>query len=139
MKVVIDTNILLVCISPRAESYWLWQALLAADFDLFVTTDVLDEYAEIIGRKMGQEVAEAALDLLTDLHNVHLIQKYFLWQLVEADPDDNKFVDCAIAAGAQYLVSEDRHLRVIREFPYLNIELVTLAGFQEKLSASRSA
>lgn len=134
MKVVIDTN----SISPRSESYWLWQALLAADFDLFVTTDILDEYAEIIGRKMGQEVAEAALDLLTDLPNVHLIQKYFLWQLVEADPDDNKFVDGAIAAGAQYLVSEDKHLRIVRKFPYLNIELVSLSEFQERLSAYRS-
>jgi len=41
---------------------------------------------------MGQEVADAAVDLLTDLPNVHLIQKYFLWQLVEADPDDNNLL-----------------------------------------------
>lgn len=134
MKTVVDTNVLLVSISPRSESYWLWESLLLAEFDLFVTTDVLDEYAEIIGREMGQEVADAALDLLTDLPNVHLIQKYFLWQLVEADPDDNKFIDCAIAAGAQYLVSEDKHLRVIRRYPYLNVELISLSEFKNKLT-----
>jgi len=54
------------------------------------------------------------------------------WQLVDADPDDNKFVDCAIAAGAHYLVSEDRHLRVIRQYSYLNIELLTLAEFRQR-------
>lgn len=129
-----DTNVLLVCLSPRSESHWLWESLLSAAFDLFVTTDVLNEYAEIIGREMGQEVADVALDLLTDLPNVRLIQKYYHWQLVEADPDDNKFVDCAIAAGAHYLVSEDRHLRVIRQFPYLNIELVLLSEFKKKLA-----
>ena len=131
-----DTNVLLVCISPRSESHWLWESLLSAAFDLCVTTDVLNEYAEIIGREMGQEVADVALDLLTDLPNVHLIQKYYHWQLVEADPDDNKFVDCAIAAGAHYLVSEDRHLRVVRQFPYLNIELLTLLEFKQRLAKS---
>ena len=82
---------------------------------------------------MGREVAEAAVDLLTDLPNVHLIQKYFLWQLVEADPDDNKFIDCSIAAGAQFLVSEDRHLRIIQSYPYFGVELVSLEEFKKKL------
>ena len=131
MKVVIDTNVLLVCISPRSDAHWLWQALLTAGFDLFVTNDVLEEYAEIVGREMGQEVADAAIDLLTDLPNVHLIQKYFLWQLVESDPDDNKFLDCAIAAGAKFLVSEDRHLRVIEKYSYFGVKLVTLKMFKE--------
>ena len=130
MKVVVDTNVLLVCISPRSDAHWLWQALLAAGFELFVTNDVLEEYAEIVGKEMGQEVADAALDLLTDLPNVHLIQKYFLWQLVEADPDDNKFLDCAIAAGARFLVSEDRHLRIIEKYTYFGVELVTLKTFK---------
>ncbi len=135
MKVVIDTNVLLVCISPRSEAHWLWQKLLSAAFDLYVTNDVLQEYSEIIGREMGPEVADAAIDLLTDLPNVYLIQKYFLWQLVEADPDDNKFIDCAIAAGAQFLVSEDRHLRVIQKYPYFGVQLVTLKEFMGKLLA----
>jgi putative PIN family toxin of toxin-antitoxin system len=133
MRVVIDTNVLLVCLSPRSEGHWLWQSLLSEAFEIYVTTDILNEYAEIITREMGQEVAEVALDLLTDLPNTHQIQKYFLWQLIEADPDDNKFVDCAIAAGAHYLVSEDRHIRIIRQYPYLGIELVSLSEFKEKL------
>ena len=44
MKVVIDTNILLVCISPRSEAHWLWQSLLDGSIDLYVTTDILIEY-----------------------------------------------------------------------------------------------
>lgn len=133
MKVVIDTNVLLVCISPRSNAHWLWQSLLSAAFELYVTNDVLHEYSEIIGREMGQEVADAAVDLLTELPNVHLIQKYFLWHLVEADPDDNKFIDCSIAAGAHFLVSEDRHLRVIQKYPYFGVELVSLEVFRDKL------
>ena len=100
MKVVIDTNVLLVIISPRSSFNSIWQALLSGKFQMYVTSDILDEYAEIIEREMGIRVAEAVLDLLTELPNVHFIQKYYHWQLIEADPDDNKFVDCAIAASA---------------------------------------
>ena len=99
MKIVVDTNILLVSISPRSKDNWFWRDIIAGDFELYVTTDILIEYAEIIGEHMGKNVADAALDLLLELPNVHLVQKYYYWQLVEIDPDDNKFVDCAIAAG----------------------------------------
>lgn len=130
MKVVIDTNVLLVSISARSEANWLWLALLLGEFDLYVTTDILAEYEEIIGNEMGKAVAEAALDLLSDLPNVYNVTKYYSWQLVEQDPDDNKFVDCAIAAGAEYLVSEDKHLKIIQKYPYFNISLVKLAKFK---------
>ena len=47
-KLVIDTNVLLVCISERAENHWLFEALLEETFTLCVTTAILNEYAEII-------------------------------------------------------------------------------------------
>jgi uncharacterized protein len=134
MKVVIDTNVLLVSISPRSKSNWLWLSLLNEEFELCVTTDILQEYEEILGREMGLQIAEATLDLLTDLPNVINIQKYFYWQLVENDPDDNKFIDCAIAASANFLVSEDKHLRVLGKYPYFNINLVSLSDFQKHIN-----
>ncbi len=43
--------------------------------------------------------------------------------LIPEDPDDNKFVDCAFAANAHYLVSNDKHYDVLkqREFPQINV------------------
>jgi uncharacterized protein len=134
MKVVVDTNVLLVCVSPRSNANWLWQSILQGTFEICITTDILNEYAEIIGREMGLEASEIALDILTDLPNVHFIQKYFAWNLIEADPDDNKFIDCAIAAGAKYLVSEDKHFKILRQFPYFQIEVVSLENFKSILS-----
>ncbi len=131
MKVVIDTNVLLVSISPRSESNWLWQALLNEQFEVCVTTEILAEYAEIIGRKMGEEAADLALDILTDLPNTHFIHKYFNWHIIEVDPDDNKFVDCAIAAGAKYLVSEDKHFQVLKQYSFLNTELISIEEFRK--------
>lgn len=135
MKVVVDTNILLVSISPRSDANWLWQSLLEGKFEICVTTEILAEYAEIIDREMGHETAEIALDILTDLPNIQFIQRYFAWQLIEADPDDNKFVDCAIAAGAKFLVSEDKHFKILRKFPYFNVEVIALKEFREVIEA----
>lgn len=139
MNVVVDTNVLLVVISPKSRNRWLFDALLNGEFNLCVTTDILDEYAEILEREMGVEVSEMTLDLLLMLPNIHLIHKHFFWQLIEQDPDDNKFVDCAIAANAQYLVSEDRHFQVIKKYGYLGIELLKLRAFEKILVAAKSA
>ena len=130
MKVVVDTNILLVSISPRSASNWLWQSILSGQIDVYVTTEILAEYAEIIGREMGADVADAALDLLSELPNVHPIQRYYAWQLIEADPDDDKFVDCAIAAGAQYLVTNDKHFKALEKYPYFNVSVIKLDVFK---------
>jgi putative PIN family toxin of toxin-antitoxin system len=131
MKVVLDTNVLLVAISPRSADYWLFEALLRGDLTLCVTTDILDEYAEIIEQQMNAGIAEMTLDLLLTLPNTLLIHKHYFWQLVEQDPDDNKFIDCAIAAQAQYLVSNDKHLNVLKKYDYFGITLLRLPAFKE--------
>lgn len=59
MRVVIDTNVLWVSVSPRSESHWIFQALLDGRLTLCVTTDILGEYDEIIGLKLDSEASEA--------------------------------------------------------------------------------
>lgn len=41
------------------------------------------------------------------------------WLLVEDDPDDNKFVDCAISSNVDFLVSDDRHINKLRKITNL--------------------
>lgn len=52
-------------------------------------------------------------------------------ELITAAPDDNKFVDCAFAAGADYLVSEDNHFNILRTTPFPQLNHVTLDEFME--------
>ena len=47
-KVVLDTNILLVSISKRSKLHWVFRALLDEKYELCVTTEILNEYAEIV-------------------------------------------------------------------------------------------
>ena len=129
MRVVIDTNILLPSLSPRSKSHWLFADILAERFVLCVTTDILNEYAEVFERKLGIQVADAVMDLLETLPNLQLVDKFFFWQAIEQDPDDNKFIDCAIAAQAKYLVTDDAHFNPLKFKPIFEVGIVTMKEF----------
>ncbi len=93
MKIVLDTNVLLVSISDTSPYYWIWKALEKGQFTLCVTTDILNEYAEVIGQHMGSEVMELTLNAITKHRFVEKVEKYYAWNLIYQDPDDNKFVE----------------------------------------------
>ena len=63
---------------------------------------------------------------------VEFINPYYQFHLITTDPDDNKFVDCAIAAAARYVVTNDHHYDVLRmsnTFP--TVEVINLKDFLE--------
>lgn len=121
-KIVLDTNVLLVSISNRSRLHWVFQGLLNGHFTLCVTTDILAEYAEIIDQHMGVLASESVLGVIENLPNVDLITTYYKFHLLK-DEDDNKFVDCAIAANAHFIVSHDKDFRLLKatEFPFIQV------------------
>lgn len=98
-----------------------------------VSTDILEEYAEIITQKMSVEVATNVIHLLLESQYVELINPYFRLQLIEADHDDNKFVDCAFAANASYIVSDDKHYDVLKDVDFPKLLVLKLKEFLEQL------
>jgi len=130
MKVVIDTNIILNAIYPGSKNYWIRKALEFQQLELCITTDILDEYAEIIERFFDKETANLFLSALEILPNITHIQKYFFWKLIPEDPDDEKLLDCAIASGAAYLVTNDRHFNKIKDLPFPKVNVVNEDEFK---------
>ena len=129
--VVIDTNCLLQIIARRSPYRPIWDAFLAGRYDLCVSNEILDEYQEILEQQISSTVAENVVLLILNQENVQLVDPYFRMGIITADPDDNKFVDCAFAAGADYLVSEDSHFAVLRNTPFPQLNLVTLDEFMK--------
>lgn len=123
MKVVIDTNVLLSAIHRGSKNYWIRKALERQQISLCVTTDILDEYAKIFEDYYDPQTADFFLSALEILPNIIYINKYYFWQLIPQDEDDEKFADCAIAAGAEYLVTNDRHFNHLKTigFPKINV------------------
>lgn len=132
MKVVIDTNILLVSISRRSPFHWVFKSLVEGRYSLCVTTEILAEYAEIIERHTGAATAEAALKAILELPNVERIDVYFRWNLLK-DYDDNKFSDCSIAAGADYLVTHDKGYNTLSELDFPSINVISAETFKSLL------
>ena len=58
---------------------------------------------------------------------------YFL-QLIEADPDDNKFVDCAFCGEAELIVTNDAHFNVLATIPFPKLVVMKLQDFVELIS-----
>lgn len=132
--VILDTNVLLVSISSRSSLHWIFDHLRKGTYLIAVTTDILAEYAEIIEQHMGHQASEAVLGTLDNLPNVKLITTYYRFGLL-SDPDDNKFVDCAVAANASYIVSHDRDFRKLRTIDFPQVEVIDTMTFKERLGA----
>lgn len=131
-KVVLDTNILLVSISEKSKLYWVFESLIKERYELCVTTEILAEYAEIIERHMGFEVAQSALTTIEKLNNINLITSYYKFRLLK-DEDDDKFVDCAIAANASYIVSHDKDFKILSRIEFPKVRVLNTKEFKEDL------
>ncbi len=83
---------------------------------------------------MGQAAADDVMEFLEVAPNVEWVRAAYRWRLVTADPDDDKFVDCAVAAGAT-VVSEDRHFDPVRDLDFPPLRVVGIEGFRRLLDA----
>ena len=133
MRVVLDTNVLLVSISDRSPYHWVYLGLIRGAFELCVTTEILLEYAEVIEQHMGVEASEGVQGVLENLSNVHLITSYYRFDLIKKDRDDNKFVDCAIAANAHFIVSQDKDFKVLKKVDFPKVSVLDLEKFEKRL------
>ena len=73
------------------------------------------------------------MEIFENAQNVIWINKYFKWNLITEDPDDNKFVDCAIACGAQFLVSNDKHFNILKKIKFPKVDVVKAEDFLKTL------
>jgi putative PIN family toxin of toxin-antitoxin system len=133
VKIVLDTNVLSVAIARRSKFNPIWQGFRNGVFELLVTTDILEEYEEVIGGDLSPELANFVLETIETLPNVRYIQKYYYWNLITADPDDNKFVDCAVAGSADFVVTNDKHFKALQTIPFPKVEVLSAEEFLEKV------
>ncbi len=130
LRIVLDTNVLLVSISSRSHTHWIFQKLLQGEFDLYITNEILMEYEEIISEKYNDRVAKDVVRTLLKLPNVHQQTIYYHWNLIHDDPDDNKFVDCAVSANVHYLISHDKHVHVLHQIDFPKVDVLSIDAFK---------
>jgi len=132
-KVVLDTNCLIMALSRHSEYYPVWQGIQTGRYILCVSNDIFAEYHEIIARKMSEIVADNVIRLLSECPFVEFVDPRYHLELIQVDPDDNKFVDCAFAANATYIVSNDKHFDVLKSVDFPQIQVLKLIEFLQTL------
>ena len=135
--VVLDTNCLLQSLSQRSQYYKVWEDFVMGRYVLCVSNEILEEYEEIISSHMSSLAARIAVETILRANNVVRVDAQFRFNLITADIDDNKCVDCAIIANADYIVSEDSHFNVLKSIPFPRVEVKRLREFYEELCANQ--
>lgn len=128
-SIVLDTNVLVMSISARNVYHKVWQAFLQGDYTLCVSNEILEEYVEILTRNINARVAEAVVYAILTRWNVRKLDPHYRFHLIKADEDDNKFVDCAIAGNARYIVTEDHHFDVLKEISFPKVAVISIDDF----------
>ena len=135
MLVVIDTNVLLVSVSSRSKYHWIYRVIIERKINIAFTNDILTEYEEQIAAHWHPEVAANVIRSLIELSSAQLTVVYFNLHLIQHDEDDNKFVDCAFTANADYIVTNDNDFNILKAIPFSAIKVVSVSEFEDILIA----
>ncbi len=129
-RIVLDTNVLIASIGTRSPYRWIFDSIRNGRLGLCVSDMILFEYQDVIARKTTRSIAENVVNFITINPTTELIQTYFNFGMIASDPADNKFVDCAIAAGADHLVSNDRHFQILKRIDFPKVDIITVKEFE---------
>jgi len=104
---------------------------LNGQIQLCVNTEILNEYEEILSEKTTKEIAHNVVEAIARLSTTYFQDSYYHFGLITEDPDDNKFVDCAIAADAELIVTNDKHFDVLKTVAWPKLTIINLKEFAD--------
>ena len=133
MNVVLDTNVFLVILPENSIYHPVYDALYQGKYNLILSHQILLEYEEQFSLRYKTPITTKIIEGLVNNNNFIFCDPRFSFNLIYHDPDDNKFVDCAVAANADYIVTNDRHFDVLKLVDFPSINCITLQEFQKIL------
>lgn len=134
MRAVFDTNIYVSAFAipgGRAEEAYL--SALRGRFELFTSVPILTETATVLQHKFdwAEEKTRGLVQAISRVASV--VRATSRLRVVEDEPD-NRILECAIQAHANFIVTGDRHLLTLQR--YEGVEVIGLTAFLELLSRS---
>lgn len=129
MRIILDANCLLVSIPGKSKHRLVFDSFLDKKFSVIISNEILSEYIEILSQKFTHVVAIDIAEVLLSSGNVEKREVYYRWNLIINDADDNKYVDCAIAANADFIVTNDRHFEVLKKINFPKVKIISLDEF----------
>ena len=119
----------------KSRYHRIWTDILDGQIELCVSTEILNEYEEILSQHSSSELAQSVIQALLNRPNVIKVTPTFFFNLIVADPDDNKFVDCAICGTAELIVTNDTHFNVLKAIEFPVVDVKSIQEFVEELES----
>lgn len=132
--IVLDTNCLLQVLPAKSPFHRIWEGVWHGEIGLCVNTEILLEYEEVLSRKISFEVASNIVEAIARFSSTVFQDSYIHFGLIQEDVDDNKFVDCAIASGAEFIVTNDSHFTVLKTIPWPKVPVIRIGDFLKEFS-----
>jgi putative PIN family toxin of toxin-antitoxin system len=127
LKAVFDTNIYISAfVIPGGNAEKAYIHSLDGDFELCTSVAILTELAGKLEEKFGWD-KRRIVQLITYISNVATVLKTTPWLKTLSDDPDNRILECALKAKADFLVSGDKHLLKLKR--YENCEIIKLSAF----------
>jgi len=135
LKVVLDTNVLISAILFGGKPRQILEKAIRGEIRLCLSQPILEELKGVLQRSKFDYSAEMIQVILTELTGIaDFVNPSKTIDVVYEDPDDNRILECAVEAEANYIITGDSHLlKLIR---YRNIEVLNAGAFLEKLSST---
>lgn len=127
--IVLDTNCLLAILPSISPYHQVWTDILSGEVCICVSNEVLEEYEEILGNKTNSNVARAVVRAILEAPKLKRVEPTFFYHMITADPDDNKFVDCAVCGNAELLVTNDAHFDILKTIDFPKVEIIKLQEY----------
>jgi putative PIN family toxin of toxin-antitoxin system len=117
MKVILDTNVLVSGIFFTGPPYQILKAWHAGKLKLIISPEILEEYQRV-GAALAEKFPAIDLGKILELVTIkaEMVQAQSLPVPVCVDPDDDKFLACALASKCKVIVSGDKHLLDVSGF-----------------------
>ncbi|MGD0845058.1 MAG: putative toxin-antitoxin system toxin component, PIN family [Geobacteraceae bacterium] len=118
MKIVIDTNVFVSSfLNPKGTPRLIIDLWKSGQVTLCLCAEILSEYLEVLSRfgLAGEPELRELLDLFKTRQGIEFVVIDNDQHIIEADPVDNKFLECALITRAACIVSGDKHLNGLQE------------------------
>jgi uncharacterized protein len=130
-KVVIDTNVVIsAAISIEGNPARIFEMLLLEEIKNYTSEDILSEVREVFERDRLKQIINSSDSefIIENFENFsERANPSIMHSNVKDDPADNKFLDCAVEAKVDYIISGDEHLLLLKEFK--DIKIISPAAF----------
>lgn len=87
----------------------------------------------LVSMKTSIEISKLVIDVILNSPYTLFFTPYYNFNLIKIDPDDNKYVDCAVVANARFIVTEDHHFQILKQYNFPKVDFIGLEAFYHSL------